>query len=32
VTRADVQRVAKQYLNRDRRTIGVLVPTKEKTQ
>lgn len=29
VTREDIRRVAKQYLDRDRRTIGVLVPTKE---
>jgi zinc protease len=27
VTVEDVQRVAKQYLNRDRRTVGVLIPT-----
>jgi zinc protease len=31
VTRQDVQRVAKQYLARDRRTVGVLIPTKEKS-
>jgi zinc protease len=31
VTREDVQRVARQYLDRDRRTIGVLIPAKEKT-
>ncbi len=31
VTREDIQRVARQYLDRDRRTIGVLVPTNEKT-
>jgi hypothetical protein len=24
--------VAKQYLDRDRRTVGVLIPTKEKSQ
>ncbi|HET8916958.1 MAG TPA: pitrilysin family protein, partial [Candidatus Binatia bacterium] len=29
VTREDVQRVARQYLDRDRRTVGVLIPTKE---
>ena len=32
VTREDIRRVAKQYLDRDRRTVGVLIPTKEKTQ
>jgi zinc protease len=32
VTREDVQRVARQYLNRDRRTVGVLVPTKDNSQ
>ena len=32
VTREDIRRVAKQYLDRDRRTVGVLVPTKEKAQ
>lgn len=32
VTREDVRRVAKQYLERDRRTVGVLIPTKEKSQ
>jgi zinc protease len=31
VTREDVQRVALKYLDRDRRTVGVLVPTKEKS-
>jgi zinc protease len=31
VTREDVQRVAKAYLNRDRRTVGILLPTKENT-
>jgi zinc protease len=31
VTAADVLRVAKKYLDPDRRTIGVLIPTKEKT-
>jgi zinc protease len=30
VTREDVQRVAKAYLDRDRRTVGVLIPIKEK--
>ena len=29
VTREDIQRVARQYLDRDRRTVGVLIPTKE---
>ena len=28
VTREDIRRVAKRYLDRDRRTVGVLVPTK----
>ena len=32
VTREDIRRVAKQYLDHDRRTVGVLIPTKEKTQ
>jgi zinc protease len=32
VTREDIRRVAKEYLDRDRRTIGVLVPSKEKVQ
>lgn len=32
VTRADIQRVAKQYLDRDQRTVGVLIPTKEKPE
>ena len=32
VTREDIRRVAKQYLDKDRRTVGVLVPTKEKGQ
>lgn len=31
VTREDVQRVAREYLDRDRRTVGVLIPAKEKT-
>lgn len=30
VTREDVQRVAKAYLDRDRRTVGVLIPVNEK--
>lgn len=30
VTRQDLRRVAQKYLDRDRRTIGVLVPIKEK--
>ncbi|HEU4340862.1 MAG TPA: pitrilysin family protein [Candidatus Binatia bacterium] len=29
VTREDIQRVAKQYLEPDRRTVGVLIPVKE---
>ena len=29
VSREDIRRVAKQYLDRDRRTVGVLLPTKE---
>jgi zinc protease len=29
VTREDIQRVAKQYLEQDRRTVGVLIPVKE---
>jgi zinc protease len=29
VTPQDIQRVAQEYLNRDRRTVGVLIPTKE---
>jgi len=28
VTREDIRRVAKQYLDRDRRTAGTLVPAK----
>lgn len=32
VTREDVQRAAKAYLERDRRTVGVLIPVIEKTQ
>ena len=32
VSREDVRRVAKQYLNRDQRTVAVLIPTKEKSQ
>ncbi|MBM4298021.1 MAG: insulinase family protein, partial [Deltaproteobacteria bacterium] len=30
VTREDIRRVAQKYLDRDRRTVGILVPTKEK--
>ena len=30
VTREDIRRVARQYLDRDRRTVGTLIPTKEK--
>ena len=30
VTREDIRRVAKLYLERDRRTVGTLIPTKEK--
>ena len=32
VTREDVRRVAQQYLDSDRRTVGTLIPTKEKAQ
>jgi zinc protease len=32
VTRADIRRVARQYLISDRRTVGTLIPTKEKSQ
>lgn len=32
VSREEIRRVAKQYLDRDRRTVGVLIPTKEKSQ
>jgi zinc protease len=32
VTREDVRRAAKRYLDRDRRTVGVLIPTKVKAQ
>jgi predicted Zn-dependent peptidase len=32
VTREDVSRVAKQYLNRDGRTVGTLIPVREKVQ
>ena len=32
VSREDIRRVAKQYLDRDRRTVGVLIPTQVKTQ
>jgi zinc protease len=31
VTREDIQRVARQYLEQDRRTVGVLIPAKENT-
>jgi zinc protease len=31
VTREDIRRVARQYLVQDRRTVGTLIPTKEKT-
>ena len=31
VTREDIQRVARQYLDPDRRTVGTLIPTKEKS-
>jgi len=30
VTREDIRRVARQYLDRDRRTVGTLIPTREK--
>jgi zinc protease len=32
VTREDIQKVAKQYLDRDRRTIGVMIPTPAKSR
>jgi zinc protease len=32
VSREDIRRVAQQYLERDRRTVGTLVPIKEKIQ
>jgi zinc protease len=32
VTREDLRRVAAQYLDRDHRTVGVLIPTKDKAQ
>lgn len=32
VTRNDIRRVVKQYLDRDRRTVGTLLPIKEKIQ
>jgi zinc protease len=32
VTREDIRRVAAQYLDRDHRTVGVLIPTKDKAQ
>ena len=31
VTREDIQRIARQYLNPDRRTLGTLIPIKEKS-
>ena len=31
VSREDIRRVAKQYLDRDRRTVGMLIPAKAKT-
>jgi zinc protease len=31
VSREDIRRVAKQYLDRDRRTIGTLIPVKAET-
>jgi zinc protease len=30
VSREDIRRVAREYLDRDRRTVGTLIPTKEK--
>ena len=32
VKREDLRRVANQYLDRDRRTVGLLIPTKDKAQ
>jgi zinc protease len=32
VTREDVRRVAQRYLDRDRRTVGTLIPLKQKSQ
>jgi len=32
VTAEDVRQVARKYLGRDRRTVGILIPTKEKNQ
>jgi zinc protease len=32
VTREDIQKVAKQYLDRDRRTVGVMIPTPAKSR
>src|SRR3990172_1457928 len=32
ITREDIRRVTRQYLDRDQRTVGVLIPTKEKSQ
>jgi zinc protease len=30
VTREDIRRVAKQYLDQDRRTVGIMIPTVQK--
>jgi zinc protease len=32
VTRDDILKVAKKYLDPDRRTVGILIPTKEESQ
>jgi zinc protease len=32
VTREDIRRIAKRYLDHDHRTVGILIPTKEKAQ
>ena len=32
VSREDIRRVATKYLERDRRTVGILIPTKAKSQ
>jgi predicted Zn-dependent peptidase len=32
VTREDIRRVARLYLDRDRRTVGTLIPTRGKGQ
>ena len=32
VTRDNILKVAKKYLDPDRRTVGILIPTKEKSQ